>query len=284
MAPRRRHTAVKSRKDVFSDKTQTKIWCEKPSKDNPYITSQAFCHGYDIVGLMKKRSFVDVLYLLFRAELPSAEDKQLLESLMISLINPGPRHPATRAAMTAGVGKTNPVHILPIGTTVLGGTLGGAGAIEATMRYFIKNMNKPAGDVIANFLMSQPPQNQHGDLENIGMPSVLVTEKIPGMGRRYGGVDSLTQSIANELCNFTSAGKALRWGQALNHALSPYNCGWIITGLAAATFVDLGFQPRSGGGLFQCFSSPGLLAHGLELANKPIHAMPFVEDENYVFE
>jgi citrate synthase len=31
-------------------------------------------------------------------------------------------------------------------------------------------------------------------------------------------------------------------------------------------------------------SAPGLVAHGLEMANKPITAMPFVKDENYVIE
>ena len=54
--------------------------------------------------------------------------------------------------------------------------------------------------------------------------------------------------------------------------------------IAAAVFADLGFQPRAGGCLFQLLGAPGLVAHGIELANKPITAMPFVSDENYAIE
>ena len=54
-----------------------------------------------------------------------------------------------------------------------------------------------------------------------------------------------------------------------------------VSGIAAAVFTDLGFSPRAGAGLFQLLGAPGLLAHGAELANKPVTAMPFVKDENY---
>jgi citrate synthase len=60
--------------------------------------------------------------------------------------------------------------------------------------------------------------------------------------------------------------------------------GWLTTGVAAAVFCDLGFQPKIGGALFQLLGAPGLAAHGLELANKPITAMPYISDENYVIE
>ena len=37
----------------------------------------------------------------------------------------------------------------------------------------------------------------------------------------------------------------------------------------------------TGRSLFQLLAAPGLLAHGLEMANKPLSAMPFVSDDNY---
>ena len=60
--------------------------------------------------------------------------------------------------------------------------------------------------------------------------------------------------------------------------------GWLSVGVAAAVFADLGFHPRYGAGLFQLLSAPGLLAHGMEQANKPITAMPFVSDNAYVID
>src|SRR3982750_4204076 len=125
-----KHEQVRSRNEPFAQRTATRIWHEEPSGDNPYIARSALCHGYDLFELMDKRSFVDVFYLLFRGELPSKADAQLLQTLMIALINPGPRHPATRAAMNTGVGKTDPVHILPIATAVLGGQHAGSGDVE----------------------------------------------------------------------------------------------------------------------------------------------------------
>ena len=84
---------IKKRALKFDSKTITKIWQEIPSDYNPYLTEEIRCHGYDLFELIKKKSFVDVLFLLFVGELPTKEQTLLLETLLIGLINPGPRHP-----------------------------------------------------------------------------------------------------------------------------------------------------------------------------------------------
>ena len=60
--------------------------------------------------------------------------------------------------------------------------------------------------------------------------------------------------------------------------------GWLSPGICAAVFLDLGFAPREGAGLFQLICAPGLLAHGLELADKPINSLPFLDEEKYIIE
>lgn len=269
-----KHEPVRSRNEPFVARTATRIWCEQASTDNPYIANDVFCYGYDLFELMEKRSFVDVFYLLFRGELPSKSAAQLLQALMIALINPGPRHPATRAAMNAGVGKSDPVHILPIASAVLGGEYAGGGIIEASMRFLRKHQDSdPQG--YARQLLTQL------ELEN---GSELLLSQIPGFGGVYGGVDLLAKKIALQLVAMEASGPALRWGCELAAQLEPHGIGWTNTGIAAAVFADLGFQPRAGGCLFQLLGAPGLVAHGIELANKPITAMPFVRDEDYVIE
>jgi len=52
----------------------------------------------------------------------------------------------------------------------------------------------------------------------------------------------------------------------------------------AAILCELGFQPRMGAGMFQLISAPGIFAHGIEMANKPITAMPFPDDKDYSIE
>jgi citrate synthase len=264
MTQEHKHEQVRSRNEPFVARTSTRIWQEQPSSDNPYIAASALCHGYDLFELMEKRSFVDVFYLLFRGELPNASDAKLLQQLMIALINPGPRHPATRAAMNVGVGKTEPLHILPIASAVLGGDYMGGGEIESAMRFFRKQQNIEVHALIPTLL-------------NEG-------SAIPGFGIRNGGIEIMAVELANRLAKLEGVGKALAWGVQLNELLAEHGQGWLMTGVAAAVFADLGFQPRAGGCLFQLLGAPGLVAHGLELANKPITAMPFVSDEHYVIE
>lgn len=269
-----KHAQVRNRNEVFAERTGSKIWCEQPSTDNSFIAKSALCHGYDIYELMAKRSFVDVFYLLFRGELPSPAQANLLQQLMIALINPGPRHPATRAAMNAGVGKTHTVHILPIASSVLGGDYLGGGEVEEAMRFIAAqqhlSLEECCRQVVTQYSLDALSANDY--------------PLLPGFGCFYGGIDLFAQEVAERLAALPAAGESLHWGQQFAAALAVHNAGWRITGVAAVVLADLGFSPRSGAALFQLLGAPGLLAHGLEMAGKPIFAMPFVSDENYVVE
>jgi citrate synthase len=263
---------VRSRNQPFARRTVTRIWQEEVSDENPYLATSCRCFGYDLLELMGRRSFVDVLYLLFRGELPNREQAKLLEGLMIALINPGPRHPATRAAMIAGVGKTDPVHILPIALSILGGSHSGAGSIEEGIRFF-RNQIKTEPKVVAHKIIAEMNPPTEGDWH-----------PVPGFGSRFGGVDPISFQIAERLRDLSGIGKALAWGVVFAEELRPHGVGWLMTGVAAAVFSDLGIHPRMGGGFYQLLSAPGLLAHGMEFANKPITAIPFPSDENYIIE
>ncbi|MGH1485145.1 MAG: citrate/2-methylcitrate synthase [Cellvibrionaceae bacterium] len=271
----RKHDQVRSRNEAFTERTSTRIWGEQASEDNPYIAQSTLCHGYDLYELINKSSFIEVFYLLFRGELPSADETELLEKLMIALINPGPRHPATRAAMNAGVGKSLPVHILPIATSVMGGDYLGGGEIEPAMR-FLRKGKKNNPDEYAQTLLDE---NQHTHPQTDNEESIA-----PGFGSRFGGIDLITHTITEQLLTLKGAGPTLQWAHQLSLQLNKAGFGLLPTGLAAAIFSDLGFQPRAGGTLFQLISAPGLAAHGLELANRPFTAMPYVRDENYFIE
>jgi citrate synthase len=263
---------VRSRNEAFVDRTVTRIWEEVPTAENPYIAESFRCHGYDQLALMQKRSFVDVFYLLFRGELPTKVEAQLLEQLMIALINPGPRDPATRAAMNAGVGKTVSAHILPIGLTILSGSHNGSGEIEPSMR-FLRKHKKKKPSVCVTELVESENKPEEGDWHIA-----------PGFGSSFGGIDIVTGKLADALSSLPGSGETLQWASEFSQQLHEYDMGWLPTGLAAAALTDLGFQPRAASGLFQLLSSPGILAHGLELSNKPRTAMPYVSDDNYIIE
>lgn len=260
---------VKKRPAHYATRTVTRIWQEIPMPDNPYLAENCRCFGYDIMDLAKKSSYVDVLFLLFTGELPDEQQAQLLETLMIGFINPGPRHPATRAAMNAGVGKTKTSHILPIALSVLSGTHLGGEEVEQCMRFLSKNIKQNPQETAEGY--APRPHSDEGDFHIV-----------PGFGARFGGVDPLPGKIATHLQTLPGAGSAIQWGAEFVDILTPQGMGWLDTGVVAATLCDLGFHPRNGAGIYQLLRAPGLLAHGMELANKPITAMPFLDEEHYL--
>lgn len=257
---------VKKRDEVFADKAQTKIWKEIASTENPYLAERALCHGYDFVELIKSRSFIEVVFLLLKGELPSQRQTGLLEKLALMLCNPGPRHPAVRAAMNASVSGVDPVHILPIGLSILGGEYLGATEVKNSIRFIQKNLRHDPVDVAQN-LRGNAPQSNH--------------TIAPGFGKQFNGIDPLASQFAEILSQEQGADHGLRWGNDFVTAIKDSNQGWLRTGVAAAAMVDLGFKPDAGACFYQFASAPGLLAHGLEMVGKPITAMPFVPDEKY---
>lgn len=263
---------IKLRKNDFVEKISTNIWQEIPSKDNPYQAEQHRCYGYDLIDLMNNRSFVDVLFLIMRGELPSTSQHQILERLMIAYINPGPRNPATLAAMNCGLSRTNRAHILPISSTIQGGEYLGGAEVEKAMRFILENINNEAKEV-AQGLLNDGIKAKEGDWH--------IT---PGFGTHYGSIERHQQKIVNGLLKLSLQTKHLAWCQQLVEQFSSHGLGWLSTGVVAATLCDLGFHPREGAGMFQIISAPGLLAHGIEMSNKPLTAMPFLDNEQYIIE
>lgn len=262
---------VKSRNEAYAEKASTKIWLETFSDENPYLAESCYCHGYELTELVQKKRFVDVLYLLFRGELPNDAEASLLEAFMVASMNPGPRHAATRAAMTAGVSKADSTHVLPIALMTLGGEHLGAGEVEPAMRFLRKHYKKQPKKVMEQLLSDAEKSTHHPHNYHLA----------PGFGARFNGIDPLQRKLANHLSAMPGAGSDLHWGMEFAECLAEHNMGWLHTGLAAAVFADLGFQPRAAAGLYQFCAAPGLVAHGVEQSNKKLTDMPFIKDENY---
>jgi citrate synthase len=271
MSEKQSSEKTSKRRDKFTDKPSTRICKEIPSQENPYVAQQVLCYGYDLLELAQKRSYTDTVYMLLRGELPNKAQSELMETLFVALTTPGPRHPATRAAMNAGVGKTYPEHILPIGLSVLGGSYLGAIEVADSMNFLKKNQKYDPSEVAVNLLSTC-------EIQNTGDCHIA-----PGFGSRFNSIDIMPTKLANTLLQLDS-GDYLNWGSSFSNSIAKSNMGWLMTGVSAAVFLDLGFHPRAGLGLFQLACAPGLLAQGLELVNKPSTAMPFIDDEHYSIE
>lgn len=232
---------------------RTAITEEIASAENPYVTEQQRVCGYDSLELTQSASFVATIFLLLSKEFPSKAQEELLNSLAIALINPGPRHPATRAAMVAGVSKSRHAHILPVALLTLNGDRGGSGEVEQSHAWLSAHLQE-APDLIK----CQPP----------------------GFGDRYGSRDPLIARTLLHFASLSAAGPAIQWLVEYNQKCNE-KTGVLDTGLCAAVSLDLGFNSRQAAALFQLFRAPGLLAHGLEQTHNPISAYPVMEDDTY---
>lgn len=266
---------TKEKRDfVYQDKAQTSIVLEVASKENPYVCEQRFLHGYDIEALANKRSFADTLLLLFTGELPKANQSTILNFLQISLITLGPRHPAVKAAMVAGVSKTNAEHLLPIGLSAGSGDENGAREVQASYTFILENLDQSPKKVAEQLLTSN-------DFHHAGEVHIA-----PGFGNHYGSLDLTSQAIANnveKLIDDTDTYRAFTWANHLTQHLQGNNYSWLVTGLVAALAIDLGISARQSLGLYQLLISPGIYAHGVEQTHKPITAIPMPSDEQHVY-
>lgn len=252
---------VKPRDEGFVAKVKTKIWNETDST-NPYVAAKASCYGYDLQELSSKISYSEMLYLLFRGELPDSAAAQLFNALIVAFINPGPRDNGSRAAIQASIGKTDTLHVLPIALSIFSGEQSGAKFVNEATRFFVRAPKRSVAD-------------------NVELLSGLEDQRSHGFGSVYNGKDELSAALLQALCATEGAGDSLNTALAINNELVDCDFGIMRHGLFAAALADLGFLPKHAPALYQLVNAPGMLAHGLEYVGKPRNQVPFLSDEFY---
>jgi len=260
---------MKATFEGFSDRPSTAIYRETASSESPYHTEEAAIYGYDLLSLVSRYSFVDVLFLMLSGALPTAHQSVLLNTLMVSFSNLGPRHPAIRAAMVTGVCKTRHEHILPVGLLALGGAYVGANGVAAAHKFIAEHHTQGAVELANTLYRDSEMSIVEGD-------SLLCS----GFGSLYGGVDRFTRRLGKSIEAQIDGDSVLSWALDFGGALHPYHMGCLVPSIVAAVGIDLGLGARESMGLFQITCAPGVLAHGLEQSHKPITSMPFVDDQH----
>jgi citrate synthase len=271
---------------TYSKSASTNICLETPSTENPFLTEKRYLAGYDIEALTSKCSFIETLYLLFKQELPTQQQTQLLNALFVALCNAGPRDEAIRASMAAGVSKTRPEHLLPIGLNVVGGANNGAQTVERAYIFIQQQVHKarsPNGELDFNVLENELASllAKFSDVKNI--EPQLCIQTIPGFSQPYGSVDNLTARLTDRIFSIVPNSNIFIWCQAFNKKLNEYNLGISPIGLTAAVFLQLELGARESIGLYQLLRAPGILAQGMEQTHKPITSIPMLKDEDYHF-
>ncbi len=266
-----------------NESIRTTIWREEPRADNPFVPARTLCHGYDVEKLIDRCTWPEMVFLLLRGELPTADERALLNLLMVAVSNPGPRDPAVRAAMNCGVGKTPVSTILTTGLTVHGGMANGALNVEYAVR-FLRGELRPAEKRDAPFEAPEALADYHRVVEEESIRVIVpLPADPPGFGLWFGARDPRAETLLGKLNNFYSAMPHCRRSKAVEEVLirEGREARLTLQGVFAAVSTDLGFSPEQSAGLYLLAGSAGILAHGIEQIPRKWNEYPFWADPRY---
>jgi citrate synthase len=219
--------------------------------------------GYPIQDLIGAVTFPQMIWLMLRGELPDAPQAALLEAALVAAVDHGPHAPSiaiSRMAVTCGL----PINgAMASAINALDDIHGGAGqqcmALMQRIDAAAAGREPTAVDVAA---VLEAHAAEHGKV-------------IPGFGHRWHPVDPravrLMALVRDAQAAGTVAGRYATIGTLVEQALGtrkgvpiPMN----IDGITAVIYLELGFPPALGRGLFILSRSVGILAHAWEQAQQ----------------
>jgi len=215
--------------------------------------------GYPIQQLIGGVGLPQMIWLMLRGEVPSAEQAALLEAAMVAGVDHGPHAPSIaigRMAVTCGL----PVNgAMASAINVLDDIHGGAG--PQCMELFREIDASAAGT-----------QEATAAAEAVLRKRMAAGEATaPGFGHRFHPVDPraapLLKLLEEARIAGTIDGRFVAIGLATQNALADIKKRLIpmnIDGVTAIALCELGFEPELGRGLFILSRSVGILAHAWE--------------------
>lgn len=215
--------------------------------------------GYPIQDLIGRIGYAEMVWLMLRGELPSRPQAALLEACLVAAVDHGPHAPsiaAARMAVTCGLPLNG---AMATAVNMLDDVHGGAGQQCMAL---LQAVDHEAGGGLA------------GEAHVAAAVDRFAAEHgkvIPGFGHRWHGVDPRStrllelarQAAADRVIDGRYIGIATAVEQLLQARKGvpiPMN----IDGSTATIFLELGFPPPLGRGLFILSRSVGILAHAWE--------------------
>ncbi len=198
--------------------------------------------GYDLKDLIAKKSFVEVIFLVLKGELPTEQETRMMNALFTSVIDHGIGVASAVTARTVA-STGNALHAaLAAGILALGNLHGSA--IEDAARFF--------------------QENKEGNPDELVRDLRAKKVRLAGYGHRVLDHDPRTDelfAIAKATgCFGKHCAFALEVHTALN-AVSSKKLPLNVDGAMAAIISDMGFPWQMARGFFIIGRVPGLVAH-----------------------
>lgn len=217
-------------------------------------------HGRPIQELIGNVSFVGMIWLMLKGELPKPGQEELFGAALMAGVDHGPQAPSiaiARMASSCGIGINN---AMASAANVLGDVHGGAGEQCVALFNQILALQKDS-----ELSLDQAADKVLGEFFDSGK------KYVPGFGHRFHPVDPRSAPLLNLLRKAEDAGAVQAGYSAAAEAVEktiaqrkgrhiPMN----IDGATAAIYGALGFEPPLCRGLFVLSRSVGILAHSWE--------------------
>jgi citrate synthase len=212
--------------------------------------------GYDVLELMQRHSFTDMVFLLHHRRVPSAEERRVIDAMLIGGADHGPGAPSCAAARLAASGNRQSLSAaLAAGVLTIGDEHGGAGS--GCMELIADGL----GRVRANGL------SLAGAAAQIVDETRAANTRLPGFGHRvHSEIDPRVEVLFALAREGGIAGDGVAFARELERAIAarikplPLN----IDGAMAGILHDLGFPPMVGTLFFIISRVAGISAEVLE--------------------
>lgn len=207
--------------------------------------------GYDTTELMEQGyGLPDVLFINFQARIPTVEENQMLNYIMILALEDGLSMPAMLSRISA---RSKTFLTQACGTSIL--AFGHAyGAFSAFGNMVLETLEKAEADGQSLQQAAQSLVAQHGDDEALGVSNLML--KDPAAKRMIARAEKL--GVAGKYIAFTK--QIVGAAQASND--EPVDLDML--GAMGATMMDLGFTPEAIWCIIAVTRSFGAGAHYIE--------------------
>ncbi|MBP8919290.1 MAG: citryl-CoA lyase [Micropruina sp.] len=225
--------------------------------------------GYPIEQLIGRISFPQMIWLMLRGDLPSADQAGLLEAALVASVDHGPHAPSiaiSRMSVTCGLPLNG---AMASAINVLDDVHGGAG--QQCMELY-----REIDELLTE--RDHGPDAPLAEADAVAAAATVWTRwnergirYAPGFGHRFHPLDPRAPRLLGMVDDLAAtgavSGRFATIGRAVEEAISagrsrrvPMN----IDGATAAIYSELGFAPELGRGIFILSRSVGILAHAWE--------------------
>ncbi len=220
--------------------------------------------GYSVIDLMQKKSFGDVVYLLFKGELPSGNEGRLIEAILIAGADHSLAAPSADAVRFVASGGVPLQAAVAAGITALGDYHGGA--IEQCARMLLEA--KPGESVDIPALA-----------DTIVKEKKVAGQRILGYGHPMHNPDPRAEEMLRQAKEYGLFGPYCELATAIARVFAaagksiPLN----VDGAIAAVMLEMGLDWRLGKGFYVVSRAAGLVAHAFEqiTAEKPFKEVDY---------